>query len=177
MTKLPLTIVVAVARNGVIGDGHGLLWRLPSDLRHFKAVTMGKPMIMGRKTFESIGKPLPGRQTLVVTRDSAFAAAGVHVAHSLDAALALAETLGRQMGAEEIILAGGGDLYAQLLDQADRIKLTQIDLDVTGLTQFPAIDPTKWREIQREEGVKTAGDEACFRFVTYERCDRSGAAG
>ena len=173
MNPLPLTILAAVARNGVIGDGLRIRWRVPTDQQRYKALSMGKPMIMGRKTHESIGRPLPGRETIVVTRDRAYTAPGVHVAHSLDEAVALGQVRARAMGASEVILAGGGDLYAALIDHADKLEMTFIDLDVTGLTRFPAIDPAKWREIRREQGVRGPKDEAGFSFVSFERCDRS----
>ena len=177
MTDIPLVIVAAVARNGVIGDGDKLLWRLPGDLRHFKALTLGKPMIMGRKTYASIGRPLPGRETIVVTRDRSFGVEGVHVVHSVDAALALGQARARAMGASEVILAGGGDLYAQLIGCADRIYLTQVDLSPVGAIVFPRIDPDIWCEVTRETHVGGVGDEAGFSFVAYERCDRSRSPG
>ena len=177
VTDLPLVIVAAVARNGVIGDGEKLPWRLPGDLRRFKALTMGKPMIMGRKTWRSIGRPLPGRETIVVTRDRGFRAEGVQVVHSIDDALALGQARARAMGADAVVLAGGGDLYAQLIDRVDRLYLTLVDLDVTGVTRFPAIDPAKWKETARESCPAGPGDDAGFSFVTFERCDRSAPSG
>ena len=174
---LPLVIVVAIGANGVIGDGSDLLWRLPSDLKHFKAVTLGKPMIMGRRTWDSIGRALPGRESIVVTRDRAFRAAGALVAHSLDEALALAQTRGRAMGAREVILAGGGDLYAQLMDRAAKLVVTEVDAEPEGETRFPAIDPSQWRETFRETHEAGPGDDTGFRFVTYERHARSALAG
>lgn len=168
-----LALVAAVARNGAIGRDNALLWRLSSDLKHFKAVTLGKPMIMGRKTFESIGKPLPGRETIVVTRDRAWAApAGVHVAASLDAALALAQARAEAMGADEIILAGGGQLYAALLDRAQRMVLTHVDLAPQGDAFFPDVDWTQWEEIARETPPRGANDDADCAFVTYRRKNR-----
>ena len=122
MNPLPLTILAAVARNGVIGDGPRIPWRVPTDQQRYKALSMGKPMIMGRKTHESIGRPLPGRETIVVTRDRAYTAPGVHVAHSLDEAVALGQVRARAMRASEVILAGGGDLYAALIDHRTSSK-------------------------------------------------------
>src|SRR3984893_10421300 len=118
MMRVPLAIVAAIAENGVIGDGRGVPWHLPSDLKHFRGITMGKPLLMGRKTFESIGRALPGRETIVVTRNRAFdpshggaQAKAIHVAHELDAALALAQARAQAMGAEEEILVSGGSLF------------------------------------------------------------------
>jgi dihydrofolate reductase len=165
----PLLLIAAVARNGVIGADNRLLWRLPSDMKRFKALTMGKPLVMGRKTFESIGRPLPGRETIVVTRDPAFGAEGVHVAHDLSAALALAQDRGTAMGAAAIVIAGGGELYAQTIALADRLAITEVALAPDGDARFPPIDPAHWREVRREPGVRGPKDEADFCFVDYER--------
>ncbi len=164
-----ITFVVAVARNGVIGGDNRLLWRLKSDLRHFKNATMGKPMVMGRRTFHSIGKPLPGRKTIVITRDSGFAYEGVEVAHDVDVALALAADAARAMGADEIVVAGGGEIYRQLMDRADRLRVTEVDVAPEGDAHFPEIDPARWREISREAHAAGPEDEAAFCFVDYER--------
>jgi dihydrofolate reductase len=172
VANLPLVIVAAVARNGVIGDGEKLLWRLPSDLKHFKALTLGKPMIMGRKTFVSIGKPLPGRQTIVVTRDRTFAAEGVQVAHSVDEALALGQAAGADMNANELILAGGGELYADMIGYADVLHITEVDCAPVGNAVFPKIDLLVWLETSREAHLPGLNDDAGFSFVTYERRDR-----
>jgi dihydrofolate reductase len=148
---LPLTIVAAVAKNSVIGGGNKLLWHLPSDLKHYREATWGKPMIMGRKTYESIGRPLPGRETIVVTRDARFTAPeGVHIVSTIEAALACAQERALAMGADEIILAGGGELYRALLDRVDRLRMTFVDLEPEGDAFFPQIDWSQWREIRRE---------------------------
>ncbi|RBP13764.1 dihydrofolate reductase [Roseiarcus fermentans] len=169
MIRLPLLIVAAVARNRVIGADNRLLWRLSSDLKRFKALTLGKPLVMGRKTFQAIGRPLPGRETIVVTRDPGFRADGVLVAHGLEAALALAEARAAAMGADAIVIAGGGELYAQTLSRADRLALTEVALAPDGDAVFPAVDPALWREVRREPGVRGPNDEADFAFVDYER--------
>ena len=176
MMKVPLAIVAAVAENGVIGDGRGLPWRLPSDLKHFREVTMGKPLLMGRKTFESIGRALPGRETIVITRDRAFDLSRgggqvkpVHVAHELDAALALAQVRAYAMGAEEVILAGGGKLYESLIGHAERMHLTFVDIAPRGGVRFPAIDWSNWLEVRRVRPRPTAKDEATFAFVDFDR--------
>ncbi len=166
---LPLVLVAAVARNGVIGGGNRLLWRLPSDLKRFKVLTMGKPLVMGRKTFESVARPLPGRETIVVTRDRRFSAEGVRVAHGLEEALALAAERAAAMGAGAIVVAGGGELYAETIDRADRLAITEVALEPEGHARFPPIDPMLWREVRREQGVRGPKDEADFAFVEYER--------
>jgi dihydrofolate reductase len=165
----PLVIVAAVARNGVIGDGTKLLWRLPSDLKRFKALTLGKPLLMGRKTFESIGRPLPGRETIVVTRDPSFAAEGVWVAQNLRDGLALAEARAAAMGADAIILAGGGEIYAQTIGLAARLAITEVALAPQGEVRFPPIDAEAWREVSRERGARGPKDDVDFCFVDYER--------
>ncbi|WOJ89705.1 dihydrofolate reductase [Methylocapsa polymorpha] len=172
----PLAIVAAIAKNGVIGDGNRMPWRLPSDLKRFRAITMGKPLLMGRKTFQSIGQPLPGRETIVITRDRDFDpsagagnAPGVHIAHELDAALALAQERAAAMDAEEVIVAGGGDLYEILIDRAARMHLTFVDLEPQGDVRFPAIDWSAWVEERRVAPEPMAMDETTFAFVDFRR--------
>jgi dihydrofolate reductase len=165
----PLALVVAVGRNGVIGGEGQLPWRLPSDLKRFKAVTMGKPMLMGRKTFEAIGRPLPGRETVVLTRDPVFTAPGIHVVHGLDEGLTRASDLARAMGADEVIVAGGGELYRQTLPIAARLDVTEVDLSPSGDATFPAVDPALWREISRTPFAKGDKDDAAFTVVVYAR--------
>ena len=169
--SLPLVLFAAVARNGAIGRDNRLLWRLRSDMAHFRANTMGRPVIMGRKTWESIGRPLPGREIVVVTRDTGFAAPAesVHIAHSLEDALALARARARAMGAAEVMVAGGGEIYRALLDRADRLILTEVDLAPEADAFFPAVDPAAWEEVAREPHAPGQGDEAAFAFVSYRR--------
>lgn len=169
MSVLPIALVAAVARNGVIGADNRLNWRLPSDLRRFRALTWGKPLVMGRKTFEAIGKPLPGRETIVVTHEAGFSSTGVHVAHDIETAMKLAEEVGRRMEANETIVAGGGEIYLQTIDRADRLFLTEVALEPAGDAFFPPVDPARWREARRESGVRTERDEADFTFVDYAR--------
>src|SRR5205823_2878016 len=116
-------LVGAVARNGVIGHENRLLWRLSSDMKRFKALTIGKPLVMGRKTFQSIGRALPGRETVVATRDRSFSGEGVHVAYDIEAALALAKTLAEAMSADAIVIAGGAEIYAQTIGRAHRLAI------------------------------------------------------
>ncbi len=165
----PLVIVAAVARNGVIGGNNRLLWKLRSDMHHFRAITMGKPMIMGRRTWDSIGRPLPGRETIVVTRDPAFAAPGAHVVQDPKSAIALGQTLAEGLKSPEIVVAGGGELYALLLERCSALHITQVDLAPDGDAFFPAIDPAHWREAGRETHDPGPGDEAGFSFVDYVR--------
>ena len=171
---LPIVIVAAVARNGIIGAGGGLPWRLKGDLRRFKALTWGRPMVMGRKTFASIGRALPGRETIVVTRDLAFARQNVLVAHGIDAALDLAQERARVMGANQIIIAGGAEIYAQTIARASRLFITEVALDAEGEARFPPIDPSEWREVSRAQGKRGPLDEADFAFVEYERRGAGG---
>jgi dihydrofolate reductase len=164
-----LAFVVAVAKNGVIGRNGGLPWRLSTDLKHLKKLTMGKPMLMGRRTWDSVGRPLPGRETIVITRDLNFSADGAHVAHSIDAGLALAQEQAKRMGADTIMIVGGSDLFAALLDRADIIHLNEVDLEPEGDVLFPPLDPARWVEVACEAPPRAANDEANVRFLTYAR--------
>ena len=166
---MDIVLVAAVAENGIIGRGNTLPWRLKSDMQHFRALTMGKPVVMGRKTFLSIGKPLAGRTTIVVSRDHAFAAFGIVVAASLDAALAIARGDALRRNADAVIVAGGAEIYAQVLPQASQLAITHVHKKVDGDARFPKIDLTLWREAARSEHLPTAEDEAPFAFVTYAR--------
>lgn len=164
-TKPLLTLIAAVARNGVIGRDNRLPWRLPEDLRHFKALTMGHPMIMGRKTWESLPGCLPGRLHIVVTRNSDYRAKGGTMAGSLTAAI---QTAGESDGGGEIFVIGGAELYAQALPIADRLRLTEIGADFEGDARFPNFDRNKWGETTRERCL--ANDDGMeFDFVLYER--------
>ena len=162
MSAPRITLVVAVARNGVIGRDNGLAWHMRSDLQRFKALTMGKPMLMGRKTYASIGRPLPGHRTLVLTRDPAFAAEGITVVHDWAGALAAAD-------AEELMVVGGAEIYRLALPHADRIHLTEVAGDYAGDTYFPALEPSDFRETEREVHEAGPHDESAFAFVTLDR--------
>jgi dihydrofolate reductase len=164
-----LVLVAAVARNGVIGQGGRLPWRLKSDLAHFRSITMGKPVVMGRKTYLSIGKPLAGRTNIVVSRDRSFAAPGTIVAASVDGALAAARGDALRRGSAEIVVIGGGDLYRQTLAIADRLVITQIDLQPAGDATFPPIDREVWKVVSRSEHPAGPGDEASFSVLVLER--------
>ncbi|MBV1694573.1 MAG: dihydrofolate reductase [Hyphomicrobiales bacterium] len=164
-----VTLVLAVSRNGIIGRGDRLPWRMPSDLKHFRATTMGKPVIMGRKTFQSIGRPLDGRTNIVVSRDASFIAAGVIVASSLEDALTKARVVAAATSADEIIIAGGAQIYAEALPLADRIRLNRIDADVDGDAHFPDPDPAQWREVSRTALARQSGDDHDAVAVVLER--------
>ncbi|WP_112797906.1 dihydrofolate reductase [Rhizobium sp. SYY.PMSO] len=169
MTQPSKTIVVAVSRNGIIGREGDMPWRLSSDLKRFKAMTLGKPVIMGRKTFQSIGKPLPGRPNVVITRDAGFSADGIVVAHSLDEAIAAASRLAEESNSDEICILGGGEIYRQAIGLADRLLITHVEADVEGDTAFPRIDPAIWQA--DSELAVPAGEKDTYptRFVSYFR--------
>jgi dihydrofolate reductase len=166
---IPVAFVVAIAENGVIGRDNGLPWRLSSDLKRFKALTMGKPVVMGRRTWESIGRPLPGRDNIVISRDAAYRADGAEVAASLEGALALARTAARHSGADEIVVIGGGEIYRMAMPLADRLYVTHIEAAPTGDTLFPPIDAEEWRAVSREDHPAGEKDSHPWSFVVYER--------
>ncbi|EIM28039.1 dihydrofolate reductase [Microvirga lotononidis] len=166
---IPLILVVAVAENGVIGRDNQLLWRLKTDLGRFRRLTMGKPMIMGRKTFQSIGKPLPGRETIVLTRDAGFAAEGVHVVHTWDEAVAKGEELAGRMGADSVAVAGGAEIYALSLPHVRSIFMTKVQVAPEGDAVFPEFDRSQFRETKREDHSKGPDDEHPFTFIDLER--------
>jgi dihydrofolate reductase len=164
-----ITLIVAVAKNGVIGKSGGLPWRLSSDLKTFRRLTMGKPLVMGRRTFQSLGKPLDGRDNIVVTRDRSFRADGADIVPDLDAALILARRYGAQRHVGEIMVIGGGDIYAQVLPIATRLYWTEVDAEPEGDTWFPAFDRAAWREVAREDIPRGPKDDAAATLVTLER--------
>lgn len=141
---LPVTLVVAMAQNRVIGRDGDLPWRLSDDLKHFKRITDGKPVIMGRRTYESIGRPLPGRTNIVLSRDESYAPVGIVPARTMGEALSLAEDFAREAGAAEVCVIGGGKIYEQALPWARTILLTVVEAEVAGDTVFPALDPGEW---------------------------------
>jgi dihydrofolate reductase len=150
-------------RNGVIGSGGALPWHLPADLKHFRTLTMGKPIIMGRRTHESIGRPLPGRENVVLTRDPDYRAPGCTVLHSVEAVLA------RFADAAEIVVAGGADIYRALLPHAARIYLTRVHTEAAGDTHFPDYDPGAWDEIERQEFPADEKNRFACSFSVLER--------
>jgi dihydrofolate reductase len=164
---MTVTLVAAIGENGVIGVDGGLPWRLPEDLAHFRALTMGHPMVMGRTTFESIGRPLPGRTTIVITRNPGWAAEGVEVAPTLEAALERAHQLD-----DEVFLVGGAQVYAAALEAGlvDQLCVTRVATSPEGDTHFPTIDWEQWREVGRvPHGADQAASGPSFDIVIYER--------
>jgi dihydrofolate reductase len=164
-----VTLVVAATRNGVIGRDGDMPWRMPSSLRRFRSLTMGRPMIMGRKTFHAIGKPLDGRDTIVVTRDSSFKAPGVHVAGSLLEAFRIAQELAAARGTDEIVIAGGGEIYRLALPYATDVHLDRIDTDLEGDTTLPRLDPAEWREVARHLIERHPRDEYPAEAIHFHR--------
>ncbi len=161
-----IALVVAVSRNGVIGSEGGLPWRIPSDLKRFKATTMGKPVIMGRKTWESIPKrPLRGRRNIVLTRSTKFVAEGAEVAANIEEAVQMA----RAENPPEICVIGGGEVFRLFFRLADRLYLTEVDIDAEGDTRFPQIDPTQWTEVLRETVAPGPSDSAGFTLRVLDR--------
>ena len=167
-----IVFVVAIAENGVIGRDNALPWHLKSDLQRFKKITMGRPIIMGRKTYESIGRPLPGRTNIVVTRDAGFKADGVVTASSLDAAYDIAAEDAVRRLVTEIMVIGGADIFKQWMNRADRLEITEVHAKPDGDTHLTAIDNKVWQEVSRERHAKTEGDSADYSYVTYRRTVR-----
>ncbi|WP_163268152.1 dihydrofolate reductase [Chelativorans alearense] len=164
---MKLSLIVAIAKNGVIGRAGGLPWRLSTDLKRFKALTMGKPVVMGRKTWESIGRPLPGRLNIVISRDPAYSAEGAVTAGSLDKALE--EARARAGDAEEICVIGGGEIYRQALARADILHVTHVEAEVEGDATFDEIEPDLWQVISSEAVPEGEKDIYPTRYVVYQR--------
>ena len=160
---MKISIVVAMAANGVIGQDNELPWHLPADLKHFKETTMGKPILMGRKTWESIGRPLPGRTSIVITRDSTYSAAGCVVVNSIEAAITAA---GEE---DEVMVIGGAELYRQVLPNADTIYLTRIHERFDGDTRFPEIRDTEWQQLERVDHEADEKNPHDYSFIRLER--------
>ena len=164
-----IVLVAAIGENGVIGREGQLPWRLKSDLRHFRALSLDKPVVMGRKTFESIGKPLDRRTNIVLTRDPEFSAEGIEKAASFEAALDLACKDAERRGVDEIMVVGGSDVFAKAMPLADQLEITHVDMAPEGDAYFPAIDPKIWRAEKREPREAGPDDDAGFACVTYLR--------
>lgn len=169
MSDIRVEFVVAAGRNGVIGRDNELPWRLSSDLKRFRALTLGKPVVMGRKTFQSIGKPLDGRANIVITRDASFSVEGVEVADSPERGLALARAAALRLNADAVMVIGGAEVYRQLRDQADVIHLTRVDLAPDGDARFEEPDPASWRMSHQERVEAGPRDDADFTVETYVR--------
>jgi dihydrofolate reductase len=161
-----ISLIVAASTNNVIGVKGDLPWRLSADLKRFKALTMGKPIVMGRKTYESIGRPLPGRQNIVITRQDRYAPEGCTVVQSVDAALAAAAD------AQEVMIIGGGHIYAAFMPMADRIYLTRVEANIEGDTYLPEIDLAEWREVSRQAQPADADNDHDVVFIEYARTSR-----
>ena len=167
--SVPIALIAAVAENGVIGADNSIPWRLPSDFAYFKRMTVGKPLIMGRKTFESIGKPLPERVNIVVTRQPGYQAEGVLVMNSLAAALQHAQAIAAADRAGEVMIGGGEAIYREAMPLADRLYISHVALSPEGDSFFPAIDPNVW-QVEDEPDVPLSGrDDAAFRATVYAR--------
>jgi len=164
-----IVFVVAVAENGVIGRDNAMPWHLKSDLKRFKAITLNRPVIMGRKTFASIGRPLPGRTNIVVTRDKAFQVPGIVVATSLDAAHDIARGDALRRFVTEIMVIGGAEIFAQWLKRADRLEITEVHARPEGDTFLQPVDAVEWEQVGRTAHAKSDGDTADFSYVTYKR--------
>lgn len=164
-----VSIVVAVSQNGVIGADGGMPWHLPSDLKHFKQITLGKPVIMGRRTFEAIGRALPGRDNIIITRTQGYRAQDAMVAPDISAALGLGRQSAENLGVTEICVIGGGEIYRQTLNVADRIYMTEVHMRVEGDTSFPVLDPDEWSEVSRRPCEAGAQDSSDFSIVIFDR--------
>lgn len=164
-----IALIWAMAENRVIGRDNKLPWYLPNDLKYFKRVTTGKPVIMGRKTYESIGRPLPNRSNIVISRQAGYQAAGCQVVSTLDEALELAEAQLDISGGEEVIVMGGAEIYALALPRADRLYVTLVHAEVAGDAYFPAIDLAAWQEQGREDYAAEGPNPYDYSFVVYDR--------
>jgi dihydrofolate reductase len=163
-----IQIVVARAGNGVIGRDGDMPWRLPSDLRHFKAATLNAPVIMGRKTFQSIGRPLPGRANIVISR-SGFQAEGIEVLGTLEAAIARGCDIAAQTGADKVSVIGGGEIYRQAMEVADELLITEVGADIAGDTLFPPVDSHVWERVSLSAPVQAEKDSHAVRFGVWRR--------
>lgn len=169
-----LSLISAVAKNGVIGGGNTLLWDLPADMKHFRTTTSGHTVIMGRKTYESIGRPLPNRKNIVITRDASYSREGIDVVGSLEEALRLASL---EQGKEfeenqdevEVFVIGGGEIYKQAIEKANKLYVTEVHRDFEGDAHFPEIDRSVWQEISREDHGADADNKIPYSFVTYKK--------
>jgi dihydrofolate reductase len=171
--SVPVALIAAVGENGVIGADGGIPWRLPTDFAFFKRMTLGKPLILGRKTFESIGRPLPGRTNIVVSRQKGYQPDGVIVIDTLDAALDHAQAIAAADRADEVMIGGGAQIYREAMARADRLYVTHVALSPEGDTRFPAIDEKVWETEAQPEVFRTDRDSANFQVRIYRRRDGS----
>lgn len=166
---MKIVLVAAIGRNNVIGRNGQLPWRLKSDLKHFRAVTTNRPVVMGRKTFESMGKPLPDRTNIVLTRNLGLIVPGGALANSMDAAMGFARQDAIRRGVDEIMIIGGGDVFERMLPMADRLEITHVNASPEGDAFFPRLEPSDWREVKRASYPAGPDDDASFDTVTYVR--------
>ncbi len=169
MKKPIVSMVLAASENNVIGRDNDMPWRLSTDLKRFKALTLGKPVIMGRRTWQSLGRPLPGRANIVITRDADFQAEGAEVVGSLDDAITLAGARAKETGMDEICVIGGGEIYRQAMPFADRLHLTRVLAFIEGDTYFPELDPQEWQLLSSEDVPVGEKDSHPTRYMVYER--------
>ncbi len=168
--NVPLVLIAAVGRNGAIGRRNGLPWRLAGDMRQFRSSTMGKPLIVGRRTWQSIGRALPGRAMIVVSSDPTLSVPeSVVLCRDPVEAVALARSIAQTLGAPAVMVGGGSTLYARLIGEADRLEITEVDLAPEADAFFPPIDPAAWRQTSRNPQARESGDDAPFVFATYHR--------
>lgn len=165
---MKIALIVALGRNRAIGLNNRMPWHLPEDLKYFKRVTLGKPVIMGRNTFESIGRPLPGRPNIVISRNEGYEAQGITVAHSLEAALKVAQAL-LPAGQDEVMVIGGAQIYAQAIAKADRLYLTEIDAGPEADAFFPAFERAQWQQVMCESHAAGDGNPVAYSFVVLDR--------
>lgn len=159
-----ISLLVAMDKNQLIGKDNDLPWRLPADLAYFKRVTMGHPIIMGRKTYDSIGRPLPGRENIIVTRDTSYEAEGCKVIHSIEAIVKMNEQTD-----QELFVIGGAEIFKEILPHSDRLYITEINEEFDGDTYFPAFDRAKWKVISEEKGIKDEKNPYDYTFLVYEK--------
>jgi dihydrofolate reductase len=172
--SVPIAMIAAIGQNSVIGNDGQIPWRLPTDFAHFKRTTLGKPLIMGRKTFVSIGRPLLDRTNIVVTRQPGYGFKGIVVCNSLDEALERAQSIAATDGVPEVMIGGGAEIYREAMPLADRLYITHVAAAPEGDARFPLIDPDQWEIVERHDIVRTDRDSADFTVLTYAR--RGGSA-
>lgn len=167
--EISIALIVAAASNRAIGKNNALPWYLPNDLKYFKATTMGKPIVMGRKTYESIGKPLPGRTNIVLTTDQRYTAEGIKVVHTVDEALSVARSVAFLDEAQEVVVIGGAEIYALFLPEAQRLYMTEVKAEIEGDAFFPEVDWSQWVERGREDFFAEGANPYDYSFVVYDK--------
>lgn len=173
MSEIKVCPIVAVADNGVIGKDNDLPWRIKSEFSYFKSKTMGHPIVMGRKSFDALGKPLPGRTNIIITRDKSWHADGAMVAHTLEEGIAIAKDIARKDGKDEVFIGGGAEIYKLALPLSDRLYYTEVHLKPEGQIHFPTFDRSQWVEIKREFHEALPGEDGNFTITVLDRKDTS----